>query len=450
MLTMINKVMEREVFPMTEFRSTPITQALNDHGNVIKSRRLLWLIILISFSFICWTAYAEVDELVRGVGKVIPSKQLQLVQNLEGGILSELLVEEGEEVEAGQVLLKLDDKQLASRFREREQVVRVLQARSERLRAEAQGGELSFSESLVRDDQALVREQQALFTQRLEQLRASKVIISQQIQQKHQLLDQLQGQLRQSRAQELLVKKELAILEPLFEQGVVSEVELIRSEKSVLEAKGRASDIELKLPQIESSIKELTNRRAQLELDFRSESRLELNDVLAELAQMSQGHDVLEDRVDRTQVRSPVNGIVKELMVTTLGGVIQPGMDLVSVVPMEDALLIETKVRPADIARLYPGQKAMVKFTAYDFTVYGGLEAELVHISADSSTNEQGDSFYLVRVKTRDNNLKFGDKLLPVIPGMIAQVDILTGKKTLLTYLLKPILKARQVALTEQ
>ncbi|KZZ13633.1 hypothetical protein A3749_05695, partial [Oleiphilus sp. HI0078] len=307
---------------MTEFRSTPITQALNDHGNVIKSRRLLWLIILISFSFICWTAYAEVDELVRGVGKVIPSKQLQLVQNLEGGILSELLVEEGEEVEAGQVLLKLDDKQLASRFREREQVVRVLQARSERLRAEAQGGELSFSESLVRDDQALVREQQALFTQRLEQLRASKVIISQQIQQKHQLLDQLQGQLRQSRAQELLVKKELAILEPLFEQGVVSEVELIRSEKSVLEAKGRASDIELKLPQIESSIKELTNRRAQLELDFRSESRLELNDVLAELAQMSQGHDVLEDRVDRTQVRSPVNGIVKELMVTTLGGVI--------------------------------------------------------------------------------------------------------------------------------
>jgi adhesin transport system membrane fusion protein len=447
---MINKVMEREVFPMTEFRSTPITQALNDHGNVIKSRRLLWLIILISFSFICWTAYAEVDELVRGVGKVIPSKQLQLVQNLEGGILSELLVEEGEEVEAGQVLLKLDDKQLASRFREREQVVRVLQARSERLRAEAQGGELSFSESLVRDDQALVREQQALFTQRLEQLRASKVIISQQIQQKHQLLDQLQGQLRQSRAQELLVKKELAILEPLFEQGVVSEVELIRSEKSVLEAKGRASDIELKLPQIESSIKELTNRRAQLELDFRSESRLELNDVLAELAQMSQGHDVLEDRVDRTQVRSPVNGIVKELMVTTLGGVIQPGMDLVSVVPMEDALLIETKVRPADIARLYPGQKAMVKFTAYDFTVYGGLEAELVHISADSSTNEQGDSFYLVRVKTRDNNLKFGDKLLPVIPGMIAQVDILTGKKTLLTYLLKPILKARQVALTEQ
>ncbi|KZZ36847.1 hypothetical protein A3756_12030 [Oleiphilus sp. HI0086] len=158
----------------------------------------------------------------------------------------------------------------------------------------------------------------------------------------------------------------------------------------------------------------------------------------------------MEDRVDRTQVRSPVNGIVKELMVTTLGGVIQPGMDLVSVVPMEDALLIETKVRPADIARLYPGQKAMVKFTAYDFTVYGGLEAELVHISADSSTNEQGDSFYLVRVKTRDNNLKFGDKLLPVIPGMIAQVDILTGKKTLLTYLLKPILKARQVALTEQ
>jgi adhesin transport system membrane fusion protein len=159
---------------------------------------------------------------------------------------------------------------------------------------------------------------------------------------------------------------------------------------------------------------------------------------------------VLEDRVDRTQVRSPVKGIVKELMVTTIGGVVQPGMDLVSIVPQEDTLLIETKIRPADIARLYPGQKAMVKFTAYDFTVYGGLEAELVHISADSSIDEQGESFYLVRVKTQTNNLAQEGELLPIIPGMIAQVDILTGKKTLLTYLLKPILKAQQVALTER
>ena len=261
---------------------------------------------------------------------------------------------------------------------------------------------------------------------------------------------QLEVQLNQYKEHEILAQKEYAILQPLTEQGVVSEVELIRAEKGVLEARRATSSIELRLPQVESSVEELRNRKEQLGLEFMSESRAELNDVLTELAQVSQGHGVLEDRLARTQVRSPVNGVVKDVMVTTLGGVIQPGMSVVSVVPNEDALLIETKVRPADIARLYPGQKAMVKFTAYDFTIYGGLEAELVHISADSSTNEQGESFYLVRVKTQTNNLVRGGELLPIIPGMIAQVDILTGKKTLLTYLLKPILKAREVALTER
>ncbi len=435
---------------MNDAPSSLITQALNNEGQLIRSRRLLWVIVLLVAVFLLWAAYAEVDELVRGAGKVIPSKQLQLVQNLEGGILSDLLVKEGEEVSEGQVMLKLDDTQVASRFREREQLMRVLQARSERLRAEAEGGVLSLSASLLDSDANLAVERRALFMQRKEQLEASKAIISGQVQQKRQLLAQLQGQLSQSQKQEALVLKELGILQPLFDQGVVSEVELIKAEKNLLLAQGEASDIKLKLPQVESSISELISRREQLALNFRSESRLELNEVLAELSQVSQGHGVLEDRLQRTYVRSPVKGIVKELMVTTLRGVIQPGMDLVSIVPKEDALLIEAKIRPADIARLYPGQKAVVKFTAYDFTVYGGLEAELVHISADSSTDEQGESFYLVRVKTRKNNLGRGDKLLPIIPGMIAQVDILTGKKTLLAYLLKPILKARQVALTEQ
>ena len=170
---------------------------------------------------------------------------------------------------------------------------------------------------------------------------------------------------------------------------------------------------------------------------------------LDQFSQISQTSGALEDRLDRTQVKSPVNGTVKQLMLTTLGGVVQPGMDLISIVPMEDSLLIEIKIRPSDIARLYPGQKAMVKFTAYDFTIYGGLEAELVHISADSISHEDDESFYLVRVKTYQNNLGSVVKPLPIIPGMIAEVDILTGKKTLLNYLLKPILKAKQVALSE-
>ena len=203
------------------------------------------------------------------------------------------------------------------------------------------------------------------------------------------------------------------------------------------------------MPKIETGIEELKDKQKQLRINFNAETQTELNKYLDQLAQISQTSDALEDRLDRTQVRSPVNGTVKQVMLTTLGGVVQPGMDLISIVPLEDSLLIETKVRPSDIARLYPGQRAMVKFTAYDFTIYGGLEAELVHISADSISHENDESFYLVRVKTVQNNLGSTEKPLPIIPGMVAEVDILTGKKTLLSYLLKPILKAKQVALSE-
>lgn len=431
--------------------SQAITQALVNGRSVIHSSRLLWMIVLCFVVFLVWSAYAQVDELVRGEGKVIPSKQLQIVQNLEGGILSELYINEGDEVSQGQVLLKIDDTQVLSSFKEREYAMLALRARSERLRTESDAGKvLRFSEDLFALAPALVKEQEALFAQRRKQLLASQEIIAQQVLQKRHLLGQLQGQLRQAQDQEVLARKELAILKPLFEQGVVSEVELIKAEKNALKAQGEASNLKLRQPQIESAIVELGNRREQLALDFMSDARQRLNEVLAELSQLSQGQGVLEDRVERTKVRSPVNGIVKQILLTTIGGVVQPGMDIVSVVPNEDALLIETKVRPSDIARLYPGQKAMVKFTAYDFTVYGGLEAELVHISADSTINEQGESFYLVRVKTQKNNLGLEDKLLPIIPGMVAQVDIMTGKKTLLNYLLKPILRAKQVALTEQ
>ena len=217
----------------------------------------------------------------------------------------------------------------------------------------------------------------------------------------------------------------------------------------VLKAAGEAAKSKFRMPQIDAEILELINKRDQLLIGFRSEAQKELSEILTELSHLAHSSGALEDRVNRTQVRSPVNGTIKQLMVNTIGGVVQPAMDIVSIVPIEDALLIETKIKPADIARLYPGQRAMVKFTAYDFTIYGGLEAEVVHISADSIVNEQGESFYLVRVKTKTNDLGSEGKVLPIFPGMIAQVDILTGKKTILNYILKPILKAKQVALTE-
>ena len=174
------------------------------------------------------------------------------------------------------------------------------------------------------------------------------------------------------------------------------------------------------------------------------------SEVSAEISRLSESEDALEDKVSRTAVRSPVKGTVKQIMINTVGGVVQPGMDILSIVPIEDSLLIESKVSPADIARIYPGQRAIVKFTAYDFSIYGGLEGSVVHISADSLTNEKDETYYLVRVKTDQNFLQKNNTQLPIIPGMTTNVDILTGKKTIMNYLLKPIFKAKERALTEK
>jgi adhesin transport system membrane fusion protein len=185
-------------------------------------------------------------------------------------------------------------------------------------------------------------------------------------------------------------------------------------------------------------------------LAFHNKAKSELNDVLAKMEEFSASAVALEDRLNRTSVRSPVNGTVKQLLVSTVGGVIQPGMSLVEIVPMEDSLLIETKIKPSDIAFLRPGQEAMIKFTAYDFTIYGGLGANLEQIRADSITDDKGNSFYLARLRTNKSYLGSEEKPLPIIPGMIASVNILTGKKTILSYILKPVLRAKYTALRER
>lgn len=416
-----------------------------------KSRLMLWVIAVSVLVLIGWSSVAELDELVRGEGKVIPSSQLKVVQSLDGGVLSELIVKEGERVSAGQLLMRLDDTRAKSKFNERQQSILNLEAMIQRLRAEVEGKEfIALDEELRKASPAIVFEQEALFHKRRKSQASAQRVLMQQVKQKSQELEKKRIELKHIKKEFELAKKEFSILKPLFIEGVVSEVELIKAEKSVLAVERQVLDVELKIPQVKSSIDELKEKELQLQDSFRTEAQIQLSEAAAELAQISQSHQSLEIDVDRTQIRSPVNGTIKQVMLTTVGGVVQPGMALVSIVPVEDTLIIETKVRPSDIARLYPGQKAVVKFTAYDFTVYGGLEAELVHISADSLTDEHGESFYLVRVKTQNSYIGLHSDLLPIIPGMQAQVDIITGKKTLLSYLLKPILRAKQVALTEQ
>jgi adhesin transport system membrane fusion protein len=303
---------------------------------------------------------------------------------------------------------------------------------------------------LSEDGLSFVQQERGLFLKRQNQLNAQQATISKQISQTRAELAQVKAERKQTSRSLRLAEKELNILIPLTKSGAVSEVEIIRAEKEVVRLETQISSLNLSIPVLQAQIEELESKLSEIALKHQSEAYAELAEVTAELSRLSQSEDALEDKVTRTAVRSPVKGTVKQIMVNTVGGVLQPGMDILSIVPIEDSLLIEAKVRPSDIARIYPGQRAIVKFTAYDFAIYGGLQGNVVHISADSITNEKDESYYLVRVKTEKSFLGEDSQELPIIPGMTANVDILTGKKTIMDYLLKPIFKAKERALTEK
>lgn len=441
-------------------------RAAMEEQTPFKSRLLIWSVAAFLIIIISWAYMAEIDEIARGEGKVIPSQQLQIIQNLEGGIISEMLVTEGQLVDAGDILVKIDDTQFQSSYKETQLRYLELQARSARLSAQAQGfneiTEPVIPDSVLNENtaqskaeaQAILKtflmQEQALFLKRQGQFNAQSSAINNQISKNKAELQQIKAKLRQTQRSKTLATKELNILIPLAESGAVSEVEIIRAEKEVVRLDTEIIGMEHSLPVLKAQSQELSSKLDEIQFKYQSEAYAELSEVSAELSRLSQSEGALEDKVTRTAVRSPVKGTVKQIMINTVGGVVQPGMDILSIVPIEDSLLIESRVSPADIARIYPGQRAIVKFTAYDFAIYGGLEGSVVHISADSLTNEQDETFYLVRVKTDLNYLGTEESPLPIIPGMTTGVDILTGKKTIMNYLLKPIFKAKERALTER
>ncbi len=393
------------------------------YGASIQSHLLLWA----SFSFvmiaIIWANFAELDEVTRGSGKTIPSSQIQVVQNLEGGIVSEILVEEGQTVEKNQPLLRLDPVRFTSSLNESKLKYYELLAATARLSAEVENKPLTLPAEVLSVAPEIAKNARQLFESRRDELNANTKLLREQV-----------AQRARSHA---LLKQEMEMSAPLVDEGAMSKVELLRIKREVNDLRGQLT--------------EARNKLAETKVRFQTKALEELNQTKAELDRITESTLALKDRVTRTLVRSPVKGIVKQLKVATVGGVIQPGMDLVEIVPLEDKLLIEAQIRPADIAFLHPGQKAMIKLSAYDFSIYGGLEAELEHISADSITNEEdGENYYLIRLRTKKNYLEKNGAKLNVIAGMTAEVDILTGKKTVLDYLLKPILKARETALRER
>ncbi|GEM75765.1 HlyD family type I secretion periplasmic adaptor subunit [Vibrio sagamiensis] len=432
------------------------------------ARAMLWVIILFFIAAVIWAAWAKIDKVTVGQGKVIPSSQVQIVQNLEGGLIKEILVKEGQQVAKGQPLLLIDDTRFRSDFREREQQVANLTALVIQLSASIDSVEVNrnfksrnweksvilhenkliFPTDLEENQPRLTQRQKAEYRENLHNLRNKLSVIDQQVKQKQQDLVEIQARVNNLRQSYRFAKKELEITKPLADEGVVPHIELLKLQRQVNDTRREMTSSELKTPVIKSAIRESMLNRIDVVLKFRSEQQEKLNNVQDQLSSLVESTVGLEDRVNRTVVMSPVTGTIKTLNVNTVGGVIQPGMDIVEIVPTEDSLLIEAKISPKDIAFLRPDLQAIVKLTAYDFTKYGGLEGELEHISADTTQDDEGNSFYIVRVRTQKTNFGQGTDL-PIIPGMMASVDIITGKRTVLEYLLNPILGTKNNALKE-
>ncbi|MBD9424739.1 HlyD family type I secretion periplasmic adaptor subunit [Pseudomonas sp. PDM15] len=414
------------------------------------ARATVWSVSACLIVALIWAKFAVLEEVTTGEGKAIPSSKVQVIQNLEGGIVTEIFVREGQVVNKGDVLLRLDATRFISNKGETEADRLALLARVERLSAEAEGRPLALADELVKEAPQLVEDEMALYRSRQQRLESEQNTLKEQLRQKTQELAEFRAKAQQYRSSLGLVQQELSMSQPLVAAGAISEVEILRLRRSAVEMRGSLEATNLAIPRAESAMQEIESKLNESTLTFRTEALKELNEVRTELKKITSTSVAIQDRVSRTTVNSPVYGVIKLLKVNTIGGVVQPGDPMVEVVPLEDNLLIEARIRPQDVAFLHPGQKAMVKFTAYDYTIYGGLKAKLELISADTITDEEGNSFYLIQVRTDKSHLGNDDHPLLIIPGMVATVDIVTGEKSVLDYLLKPVLKARSEAMRER
>jgi adhesin transport system membrane fusion protein len=398
--------------------------------------------------FLTWAYFAVLDEVTRGEGKVIPSSQTQTVQHFEGGIVAEILAREGSIVNAGDVIMRIENVLAEAELAEKTQRYLALLAQAARLEAEVRGQvAIAFPERVARDAPERVRDQQAVFDQNRTELGGKITIRRTQLNQANQELRQKSAQVVQLENQLDIVREELRLIEPLLATGATSQQEVLGKRREVAGLEAELEDAQLSIPRIRSQIAEAQTTIEQEISGFRAKAQQELSEVRTEADRIREELVAGQDREQRTDIRSPVNGTVNNILINTIGGVVKPGDPVAEIVPLEDSLLVEARIKPSDRAQLYPGLKAVVKVSAYDFSIHGGLDAELLDISPDTILDEEGNPYFRVRLTTTETSL--GEDQ-PIIPGMTATVDIITGEKTVLQYLLKPIIKAQENALTER
>jgi len=419
------------------------------HSTPRRSRLVLYFWLLTVSAFLLWASIAKVDEIVRSEGKIVPSGENKVLQNLEGGIIEEIRVREGDAVKKGDVLLRIKNLKSKSELAGYLSKYNELAARVSRLRAEAKHKPLAFDPVMIKEHPDLVARERSLYEANMGRLNAQIDTLRKQIRQKREQLAEAKAKLKNLEHSYALIEEEVKMSRPMVEEGVKSRVDFLKLQREANAIYTEIDSVKSSIPRIKSAISEIESRIKATKLEFRSKSEKEMNEALGEMERLTEKIKAFRDSVARTLVRSPVDGLVKNLYVNTIGGVVKPGMDLVEIVPIDKNLIAEVKVSPKDIAFIYPGQKALVKFTAYDYAIYGGLSGKVVGISPDTVTDKKERTFYIVRIETDKNFLVSNGKELKIIPGMVVNADIITGKRTILDYLLKPMLNSKDYIFTE-
>lgn len=413
----------------------------------LKAKKLLYTVLAILVALIVWATFAQVDELTRGEGRVVPSRQVQVIQSLDGGIVTEILVKAGDLVKVGTPLVKIDETRAVSSLKENRGQYLALLAKESRLQALANGTSFNPPVEVKKEMPQAYEQESALYISSREELSSVLSIARDQMVQREKELIEVQFKKEIAEKTFESANKELAANKPLLASGAVSEIDILRLERESTRARGDIDQARAQISRIQVAISEAKRKITESEQSFRSKVRTELNDVSAKLSSLTETSVALTDKVKQSMLKSPVNGKISRIFYNTVGGVIQPGKEVMEVVPTDDNLIFETKVQIKDIAFIRPEQPAIVKLTAYDYTIYGTMDGVVESIAADSTVDDKGNAYYIVKVRTLKTSLGEG---LPIIPGMVAQVDIMTGKKSVLSYLLKPVLKAKSYAFSER
>ncbi len=458
------KIIKENISDDTENISEDVrfVNGLYDASNEKSSNTInvLFITILsVIVSLLLWANFAKIDELTSGEGKVIPSNKIQKVQYFDGGIVSDILIKEGEHVSINQPLFKIDTTRYKATFEETQE--NLLSLKTVRIRLEKELvidykgkiEKLRYSKQLEETAADYIDSQQKIFKNKFYERRNNLKILQLQYKQKIQELKEIESKEKQLKGSLLLVEEELITIRKLTRLGTKSKVDLLKIKKEYNTLKGDLNSATLSIPRSKFAIEESKTQIDEKKQVFKSEISTKLQETITEIRTIEARLISDNDKLEKTIIKSPVNGTIKQININTIGSVVQSGVDLIEIIPDSDILFVEAKIDPKDIAFINPTLKAIVKLTAYDFSIYGGLEATIVEISADSIKDldsKDGKSYYKIVVKTNKNYLEYNNRKLAIIPGMVASVDIVTGKKTIMDFVLKPILKVKEGALHER